>query len=198
MTVSLVQRDLRARGIERTRIRPNASGAFISKRVRSYLYVLRLPETPGHYVHTIPYDHPYPKAYGYIDEPPIVPPWTVMGPLETGVSYPAIPPPPPPPPPPPERKALGPPFLPGASHAFTPGQSPKQISQGTFAIARLTIIAASTNTGTIWVAYHQGVAPGDGFPLVAGAARDFDVNDLGSVWLIGENATDKIYYAYER
>jgi len=190
----------RLRGIRRARFRPIAPGNFITRRTRSFLYALTFTPTPAHYEHSLRYVHPYSKAIGYIDNPPIVPPWTVLGPVEDPeATYPGIiPPPPPPPPPAPGRMALGPPFLPGAAHAFTPGTAPRQLSGGSFAVCRLTIIAASTNTGTIWVGYHSNVAPGDGFPLGAGAARDFDVSDLGAVWLIGENATDLIYYVYER
>jgi len=191
----------RRRRIRRGRPRLNAPGNFITIRRGSMLYSLTFPPTPEHYVKYQAYAHPYPKAYGYIDAPPLVPPLVLIGPAANPeqIEYPAAPPEIPPPPAlPAERRATGPPFEPGDSGSFAPGTSPSRLVAGSFPIARLTLLAAGANTGKIWVAYKVGAAAEMSFPLAAGAARDFEINDLSLVSFVAENATDKFYFIYER
>jgi hypothetical protein len=73
-----------------------------------------------------------------------------------------------------------------------------------FNVKRVTILAASTNTGTLYISGSKNQSSGQGFPLVAGAAKDIGLTtdtkdlDLSSVFLIGTNASDQAFIEYEK
>jgi hypothetical protein len=69
---------------------------------------------------------------------------------------------------------------------------------------RVTILADANNTGVIWISTAQNTPAGQGFPLVAGAAKDFGsptmtdkyVN-LTSLYIIGTASSDAVEVAVE-
>jgi len=69
---------------------------------------------------------------------------------------------------------------------------------------RVTILADSNNTGVIWISTAPNSPAGQGFPLIAGAAKDFGsptltdkyVN-LTSLYVIGTASSDTIEVAVE-
>jgi len=69
---------------------------------------------------------------------------------------------------------------------------------------RVTILADSNNTGVIWISTAPNTPAGQGFPLIAGAAKDFGsptltdkyVN-LTSLYVIGTASSDTIEVAVE-
>jgi len=73
-----------------------------------------------------------------------------------------------------------------------------------FVVQRATILAASGNTGTLYISGSKGNPAGQGFPLVAGSAKDIGEPDdskgvdLSSVYLIGTNSADQAFIEYER
>lgn len=83
------------------------------------------------------------------------------------------------------------------------GTTSTRASQSSFVVNRVTVVADPGNGGTIWV---QGIAnanAGVGFPLAAGASKDFGdltsskKHDLSTFVFIGTNASDKVNLAYE-
>lgn len=74
--VSLFERE---RTRDRARVRPNAPGNFITDQRRATVFGLTFSPTPEHYIHWWPYIFPESKAIGYIDNPPLSPPWEVIG-----------------------------------------------------------------------------------------------------------------------
>jgi len=199
MPISIVSR--RRRQLKLARARQPSLPNFVTIRIYGMVYRIDYPAHPETPTFFTPYSAPYPKAYGYVDRPPPAFPLKPMGPtvdLKTVPVTPTPPPPPPPPPQPAERRALGPPFLPGDATRFVPGTTPRQIVTGEFPISTLTILADPANLGNIWIKYTRDVAVNNGFPLAPGAARDCNVNDLSKPYFIATNATDAIFYIYER
>lgn len=198
--MGLIQMLERERGIARARLRPPHKGNYITITKGGTVYSLTYPETPASYVKHRGYAHPYPKAYGYIDAPPPTPPLIPVGPAATleapipvGEVYtPEV-----------EKPAAGitlakPPVeIPGDAAVITPSTTPTRIYSGPWVVKRLTLLADPANTGTIWVKPRPDVAPKHGFPLAAGAARDFDNVDLSWYYVVGENATDTVYAIWE-
>lgn len=87
---------------------------------------------------------------------------------------------------------------PGNTGTFIPGTEPKQIFQGQVPIRTVTILAPSTNAGTIHLGFNPELTTDNSFPLVAGAAKDFNIDDLSTLYILAENATDKVHFSYER
>lgn len=87
---------------------------------------------------------------------------------------------------------------PGQTGTFIPGTEPKQIFQGQVPIRSVTILAPSSNAGTIHLGYNPELTTDNSFPLVAGSAKDLNIDDLSVLYILAENATDKIHYEYTR
>ena len=88
-------------------------------------------------------------------------------------------------------------LLPGNTGTFTPGISPSQLFLGIRPIRRVTILAPSSNAGTIHLGYDTSLTTDNSFPLVAGSAKDLFINDLSKLYMLAENATDVIHFEYE-
>ena len=56
-------------------------------------------------------------------------------------------------------------------------------------LSGLTILAPTSNTGTIYVG-TQNVTAANGFPLVAGAMLEMAITNPNQIWMIGSNTTD--------
>ena len=200
LLMTLVQMLERERKIERARPRPPHKGNFITITKGGTVYSLTYSETPSSYIKHKEYTHPYTKAVGYVYPPAPVPPLVPVGPAPTlrapipvGTVYtPEV-----------EKPAAGitlakPPVeIPGDAAVITPGTTPVRIYPGTRVVKRLTLLADSSNTGTIWVKPRSDVAPRRGFPLAPGAARDFDNVDIGWYYVVAENSTDTVYAIWE-
>ncbi|MEM3979980.1 MAG: hypothetical protein QXF79_01825 [Ignisphaera sp.] len=190
----------RERGIARSRPRPEHKGNYITITKGSTVYALVYGETPSSYIKHKPYAHPYTKAYGYIDNPPPTPPLKPVGPAPTleaptpsGTVFTPITESPPP-----GITITKPPVtVPGDAYAITPSTTPTRIYPGSLVVKRLTLLASMKNIGNIWVKPRPDVAPGSGFPLAPGAARDFDNVDIGWYYVIAENTTDIVYAIWE-
>lgn len=84
------------------------------------------------------------------------------------------------------------------------GTTSKPLTTGSFIVARVTILAATANAGVIWISSALGSGAGVGFPLVAGAAKDYGDPtsekgvDLSTIFVIGTNPTDTIHLSYEK
>lgn len=87
---------------------------------------------------------------------------------------------------------------PGNTGTFVPGIEPKQIFEGQVPIRTVTILAPSSNALTIHLGFNPELTTDNSFPLVAGAAKDFAIDDLSSLYILGENATDKVHFSYEK
>lgn len=85
---------------------------------------------------------------------------------------------------------------PGKTGTVVIGIVAKQISPSAFPIRGVTILADNLNALNIWIGYDPQVAANLGFKLIPGAAKDLNIDDLSAVWLIGENAADKIHFEY--
>ncbi len=239
VTVSLLDRE---RTRDRARPRPNAAGNYITAVFFATVYSLTFTPSPENYIKWWPYVFPNTKAIGYVDEPPIIPPWLPVGPVDTpsiipniagsiipgigpGVTPPAFVPFPTVPVAPlpifeipqpiapiatpvpavgPQTTPAGAQLVanaanrPGNTGTFIPGTAPKQIFQGQVPIRTVTILAPSTNAGTIHLGFNSDLTTDNSFPLVAGAAKDFAIDDLSTLYILAENATDKIHFSYER
>lgn len=69
---------------------------------------------------------------------------------------------------------------------------------------RVTILASSANTGTIWIVGGPSGTAGFGFPLVAGAAKDLgqpEMTDatlnLTNIYVVGTDPADTVYVSEE-
>lgn len=190
----------RRRQLKIARPRQPSQPWFVTLRIYATVYRLDYPAHPETPTFFVPYSSPYPKAFGYVDRPPPTYPLKPIGPVVSLATVPVIPTPPPPPPPPPipaGRGPLGPPFLPGDAFVFVPGILPSRIVTAKFEIAQLTILADLANAFPIWVKYARDVGVNSGFPLLPGAARDCNINDLSMIWFLAQNATDRVFYIYE-
>lgn len=87
---------------------------------------------------------------------------------------------------------------PGNTGTFVPGITPKQIFQGQTPIRTVTILAPSSNLLTIHLGFNPDLTTDNSFPLVAGSAKDFAIDDLSTLYILAENATDKVHFSYER
>jgi len=70
--------------------------------------------------------------------------------------------------------------------SLTAQQLPNQVL-----MSGLTILAPTTNTGTIYVGTST-VSATNGFPLVAGAMLALAITNPNQIWMIGTNTTDKL------
>lgn len=68
--------------------------------------------------------------------------------------------------------------------ALTAQQLPNQVL-----MSGLTILAPTTNTGTIYVGTST-VSSTNGFPLVAGAMLALSITNPNQIWMIGTNTSD--------
>ena|SRR5208282_5607186 len=68
--------------------------------------------------------------------------------------------------------------------SLTPQQLPNQVL-----MSGLTILAKTSNTGTIYVG-TQNVSSTNGFPLVAGAMLALAITNPNQIWMIGTNTSD--------
>lgn len=135
----------------------------------------------------------------YRFNPPLGPPLVRIGPAATlDTTYSSVfPVPPPPPPTPPSPYQIGPFTLPVGTNSIP-------IIPTSFLVQLVTILADKANLGTIWISSAKNTPAGAGFPLGAGAAKDEGelsstrLVDLSSIYLIGENAADKVHIDYTR
>lgn len=208
---------------ERTRVRgrtrPLAFGNFLTVTKGSIVYYLLYGKTEREVPYYALYAVAFPKLFGYIEEVPPEPRLKPLGVISnaqlmvpttidvTGppiqLEIPTIPQVNPFPQILPTETA---PTAPSASVGLKAGDagklpvglSPKRIFETTFPIKQVLILAASANTGTIWVKPSPFVSAENGFPLIAGAARLWPIDDLSVLYYVGEDAADAIYFAYER
>lgn len=208
---------------ERTRVRgrtrPLAYGNFLTVTKGSIVYYLLYGKTERNVPFYSLYAVAFPKMFGYIDE---VPPEPRLIPLGTvTASQTLVPPtidvtappafiPPPAIPPvnfipqilptetPPEAPAATIGLKAGDAGKLSVGTSPKRIFETAFPIKQVLILASDANVGTIWVKPNPFVSAENGFPLVAGAARLWPIDDLSVLYYVGEDTSDAIYFAYER
>lgn len=87
---------------------------------------------------------------------------------------------------------------PGATGTFVPGTSPSQIFQGQVPIRSVNILAPSSNLLSIHFGYNPDITIADSYPLVPGSAKDLNVDDLSTIYILAENATDKIHFEYTK
>jgi len=193
------------RSRERTRGRstPNSPGNFITKQDAATVFTLTYPPTPKHYIKSILYPKVESKALGYFDNPAPVPPWVPLGPvaIPQKTDYPAAHQDPARQPPAGIPPGVNPVIplspRPGSQGVFVPGLTPVQLFDTTLKCRRVTLLAASTNALTIWAGYSPSIASGLAFPLAPGASRDMDIDDASYIWMVGENATDQVFFIYE-
>lgn len=87
VTVSLLDR---TRTRDRARPRPNAPGNYITAAFFASVFSLTFTPSPENYIKWWPYVFPETKAIGYVDDPPISPPWVAVGPVATVAGVPNI------------------------------------------------------------------------------------------------------------
>lgn len=191
---------------ERTRGRsiPNAKGNMITKINEATVYYLIGPEAPAsQYIVSKLYPKVDAHAIGTFDNPPPNPPWKLLGPAATPqrTDYPA--PVQTPPRLPPENVPSGVnPVLPvghkaGMCGTIAVGTTPAQINPTALRIAAVTIKAAETNAGLLWFNFTNSVAEGQGVRIPAGGSFTFDIDDLSSIWYLGDTAGDEFDFEYE-
>lgn len=193
----------RSRERVRDRPRPNAPGNFITKQDAATVFTLTYPKTEKNYIASKLYPKVESKALGYYDDPAPNPPWVPLGPAAQPqkINYPpGVQDPirqPPDNVPPGVNPVIPISARPGSQGVYVPGVNPSQLFPTTLKVRRVTIIADSANALTIWIGYNPTIAPDIAFPLAPGAARDMDVDDASYIWLVGENATDQVFFIYE-
>lgn len=213
----------RRRGHVRGRQRPEAPGNFITEVKGAFLYGLLLPPSPENYTKSITYKPPYPKAFGYVDNPPGPYPFFIMGPAldpetlipaDIGITtqQPAIP----------ASVAPGPTvspivnavpqlpeviptaaqavqvaaFSPGDATTLRCGTTPRQIVSSEFPIKQVSIKALDGNAGSIWVNFRSSVAINDGIELQKGEGRFLTLNDLSKIYFFSTVAADRLEVMY--
>lgn len=84
------------------------------------------------------------------------------------------------------------------------GKTVTPLNKTSLFVRRVTVLAASANVGTIWIVSTSGGVAGQGFPLVAGAAKDFGfptltdkLIDLSTIFVVGTDAADSVNIAAE-
>ncbi|MEM2261226.1 MAG: hypothetical protein QXK24_02115 [Ignisphaera sp.] len=193
----LYKRYRRERGITRDRYRFPHSGAFVTVTKGSFIYAYDFPPTEPHYAKEETYTHPYPHPYGYIFPPPPTPTPRVIGTVvmeETFVPTSEIITPPPIVPTEQKTRTI---FTAGTIGSLTPGTTSVPLSSTEYPIAQVLILADSANSGKIWINYKAPAVVGASFPLDAGAAKLFTIDDLSDIWVVAENDTDKLYYVVD-
>jgi hypothetical protein len=71
----------------------------------------------------------------------------------------------------------------------------KQLKVSTGASKSVVVLADSGNTKKVWVGGKtETTESGKAFPLAAGASIAIDLSDIGTVWMIAEEGTQKVYY----
>lgn len=68
--------------------------------------------------------------------------------------------------------------------SLTPQQLPNRVL-----MSGLTILAPTTNTGTMYVGTST-VSSTNGFPLVAGSMLQIAISNPNQIWIIGTNTSD--------
>lgn len=195
----------RQRVRERARPRRNAPGNFVTIRIFNNVYSLTFRETPAHYIKFKPYEFPYTKAFGYVDNPPLDPPLVPVGTVVNPEKVDYVPAVTPAPPVLPEGVAPGttpgavieiPPQA-GAAGKIIPGILPKQIFNTARPIRSIRVKAADGNAANIWWGYDPSISIDNAVPIIPGSGDVIIVSDASALWFVAENATDKFYYAYE-
>jgi hypothetical protein len=193
----------RQRTRERTRARGNAPGNYITKQDAATVYFINFPLTPKHYIKSVLYPKVESHAVETYDNPAPVPPWSYLGPAAQPQKTDYPPQAQTPPRQVPDGLPSGVnPVLPismraGSQGAFTPGTTASQLYGNLLKIRRVTVLADTANALNIWIGYQNSITPNNAFPLSPGAARDFDIDDLSQLWLVGENATDQVFFVFE-
>jgi len=90
------------------------------------------------------------------------------------------------------------------TYKLTVGTNSTPVSTTISQARRVTILADSNNTGVIWISTAVNTPAGQGFPLIAGSAKDFGsptltdkyVN-LTNLYVIGTASTDTVEVAVE-
>lgn len=73
--------------------------------------------------------------------------------------------------------------------------SQKQLKVSTGASKSVIVLADSGNAKKVWIGGKtETTESGKAFPLVAGASISIDLNDVGTIWMIAEEGTLKVYY----
>lgn len=129
---------------------------------------------------------------------PIPPPGELAGPEPIDISIPSVP-------------ALLPLDLPegatliaetahkaGRTFSSLVGTVRQQIQTSMFPIRGITILADAGNAGVVRVGYDSQLEVTNGFPLVAGAAKDFNIDNLADIWLIATLAGQVIHVEYTK
>lgn len=218
-------RNYRERVRERDRARATGSGNEIVLRERNAIWILIMDEVAEHYLHSQKYDLYFSKPLGYYDYPPLKFPirravkehefdeiiykpigapqslldlvarllglWKFDGTVyeysqTEVVGYPDT-----------LSKSIIVAAKGGGQGVFVPSLKPSRIFSSSLPIRLCTILADPNNVAPIWTGYNQAIAKGNAFPLHPGAARDYEIDDLSKIWLLSENAGDRVFFIYE-
>lgn len=191
---------------ERTRGRsiPNSKGNLITKTDSATVFYLDGPLAPeNHYIVSRLYPKVTSHAIGTFDNPPPVPAWKELGPSPNPqrVDYPSgVQNPPRLPPdnvPPGVTPSLEVGHKAGMCGTLTVALTPKQINPTALKIAAVTVKCAETNAGIVWFGFTPAVQVGNGFRIPAGGSYTFTIDDLSSIWFVGDTADDEIDLEYE-
>ncbi len=87
---------------------------------------------------------------------------------------------------------------PGQTFTKTIGTTVTQLFNSQWPIRGVTLLADPDNVGKIWIGYDPQVQVNNGFPLVAGAAKDLNIDDLSQVYLIGSAAGQVLHVEYTK
>lgn len=213
----------RERGLDRTRVRPNTHGNFITLVKGGNLYALVYPKTAEPPKKYELYSSPFPAAFGYKNEPldpfplvligPAVDPQSVV-PLDIitidsvaqlpVISQPQIPAQPVIVPQPIDTSILpsgvapqqAQPFKAGDAFQVLTATTPKQLVPGPIPCKQVALKAHNDNTGDIWIGFRQNVAVNDGIMFRAGSGEFINIDDLSRIFFIGSAAGDKLQVQY--
>jgi hypothetical protein len=90
------------------------------------------------------------------------------------------------------------------TYKLTVGTNSTPVSTTVTQARRVTILADSNNTGVIWISTAVNTPAGQGFPLIAGAAKDFGAPEMtdkyvnpSNLYVVGTASTDTIEVAIE-
>lgn len=213
----------RERGLDRTRVRPNAHGNFITLVKGGNLYALVFPKSAEPNKKYELYSSPFPAAFGYHNEPIDPFPLTLIGPaidpqslvpldiitIDSVTQLPVISQPkietqPVIVPQPLDLTELPPgvtpqqpaPFKPGDAFQVLTAITPKQLVPGPIKCKQVALKAHDDNAGDIWINFRQNVAVNDGIMFRAGQGEFINIDDLSKIYFIGSAAGDKLQVQY--
>lgn len=87
---------------------------------------------------------------------------------------------------------------PGQTFSKTVGTSAIQLFGTTLPTRGVTILNDPDNAGDIWVGYDSQVLVNNGFRLIPGAAKDFNIDDVSAIWLVASVAAQIVHVEYTK